>query len=283
LYHFNMKWRRIPLLVLVLGNVFAWSVPVSQGFSVSFLDVGQGDAIFIESPAGVQLLVDGGADSSVLRELGFVMPAWDRTIDAVVATHPDKDHIGGLVDVLDRYEVGAIIDPGIEHDTAVMHSYVNRVQNEKANVVIARRGMRLLLGRGAYADILFPNQDVSNIKDTNAGSVIMRVVYGGTSFMLTGDSPAEIEKRLTMIYHSDELESTVLKSGHHGSKTANAEEFIDAVNPKVAIFSRGCDNTYGHPAPEIVERFRGRGVATLDTCEAGTVTFESDGKILRIK
>jgi competence protein ComEC len=136
--------------------------------------------------------------------------------------------------------------------------------------------MRIILGDGAYADVLFPDRDVSAV-ETNTASIIMRVVYGETSFMLTGDSPQSIERYLTSSIYRTSLRSDVLKVGHHGSRTSSAEAFVHAVSPRYAVFSRGCDNAYGHPHREVVERFARLGIETRDTCEDGTVVFRSDG------
>ena len=271
--------RFFPLILLILGNLGVWIFAFpSHELRVSFLDIGQGDSILIQSPTGVDVLVDGGSDSAVLRELGKKLPFFDRSISAVIATHPDKDHIGGLSDVFDRYDIGTFIEPGIPNNTTAARALERAVDKEKAPRVLARRGMRLILGGGAYADILFPDRDVSNV-ETNTGSVNIRVVYGDTSFLLTGDSPQSIEKYLTMIYHSA-LESNVLKAGHHGSRTSSSEEFIRAVSPDYAIFSRGCDNSYGHPHKEVVELLAKLRIPTLDTCKDGTITFSSNGNTL---
>ncbi len=273
-------FRFLPIALLIIANIFVWTIPVHPGLSVSFLNVGQGDAIFIQSPTGVQLLIDGGPDSSVLRELGKQMPFWNRTIDAVVETHPDKDHIGGLSDVFARYGVKTFFEPGIPNDTRATVSLVHAVKMEHTKNILARRGMRLVLGGGAYADILFPDHDVSK-GETNDGSIVMHLVYGGTSFLLNGDSPQKIEKYLVAL-DAESLKSDVLKAGHHGSKNSSAEEFVEAVNPKYGIFSRGCDNSYGHPAAEVVDLFRKLKIPTLDTCKVGTVTFVSDGNVLQV-
>jgi competence protein ComEC len=268
---------------LLVANVFAlpWAFP-DRGLTVSFLNIGQGDSIFIESPTGVQMLVDGGPNTSVLRELGERLPFFDRSLDAVVETHPDKDHIAGLVDVLERYDVATFLEPGIPNDTSYSKALVAAVKKEPhVRDVLARRGMRLILGRGAYADILFPDRDVSGV-ETNTGSIVMHVVYGSTSFLLTGDSPQAIEKYLVSL-NTGELASTVLKPGHHGSRTSSSPEYIAAVHPSYAVFSRGCDNSYGHPHKEVVDLLAAAHIPTLDTCKDGTVTFRSDGKTLRVE
>lgn len=274
--------RAVFILVLIALNAIVFAVPVPYGLTVSFLDVGQGDAIFIQTGDGVELLIDGGPDSSVLRGLGNQMPFWDRRIDAVVATHPDKDHIGGLVDVLKRYDVGTIVESGVSHDTSFTRSFEKGSQSENAARILARRGMRLQLGKDAYADVLYPATNVSNLKETNAGSIALRVVYGETEFMLTGDAPSSVEKLLVATY-GEKLQSDVLKAGHHGSKTSSVESFVRAVNPKYVIYSRGCDNSYGHPHETVVALFQKLEIPTLDTCREGTITFVSDGKAFYLK
>ncbi|MES2134813.1 MAG: MBL fold metallo-hydrolase [Patescibacteria group bacterium] len=268
--------------ILVFGNIFVWTIPVPHGLKVSFLNIGQGDSIFIEGPTGIQMLVDAGPpDKSVLRELGSVMPLFDRSIDAVVETHPDQDHLGGIPDVFDRYQVGTFLEPGIPNDTKATKAVVLAVEKSGVKDIVARRGMRLILGGGAYADILFPDRDLPKI-ETNTGSIVMRVVYGNTSFLLNGDSPQVIEKYLVSI-DGKQLQSTVLKAGHHGSKSSSTSEFVKVVNPKYGIFSRGCDNKYGHPAPIVAQLFSNLQIPIFDTCTDGRITFISDGESLAIK
>lgn len=279
-----MKW--VALLVLLGINFLIFSVPVRTGLTVSFLNVGQGDAILIEGPTGVQVLVDGGPGAAVLRELGAQLPFFDRSIDAIVATHPDADHVTGLIDVLGRYEVGTILENGDSSDTRAWASFATARDQEVASGaadIIAKRGMRILLNSTgtAYADVLYPDRDVAEIKESNDGSIILHVVYGATSFMLTGDAPADIEDHLITIYGSN-LASDVLKAGHHGSQYSSTPEFLAAVAPQYGVFSRGCENRYGHPAPRVSELFASLHIPIFDTCLDGTVTFHSDGQTLSV-
>lgn len=254
----------------------SFEVPV---LTVSFLDVGQGDAIFIEGPTGIQLLIDGGPPGqAVLRELGGVMGVTDRTIDAVLETHPDQDHVAGIVDVFGRYEVSNFLEPGIPSDTKVNQKVQSVAREIGVTRVLVRRGMRLILGGGAYADVLFPDRDVSKL-ETNTGSIVLRVVYGDTSFLLSGDSPQAVEKFLVGM-DGVRLQSTVLKVGHHGSKNSSAEVFVRTVDPEYGVYSRGCSNRYGHPAEEIITLFNSLHIKTLDTCTDGRVTFLSNGQQL---
>jgi len=279
--------RRQILFTLVGALVFVnlvfllLLVPRPHELRVSFLTVGQGDAILIQGPTGIELLVDGGRDRSVLRELPKVMGVLDRSIDVVVATHPDADHISGLADVFARYRVHYYMEPGVENDTSAALRLKDAVSRESdVETILARRGQRLSLGGGAYADILYPNGDVSKL-ETNTGSIIMRVVYGETEFMLTGDAPLSIENWL--VTQKEELRSDVLKAGHHGSRTSTSDQFLAAVAPALVVVSAGEDNSYGHPHQEVLERVAEAGARTLSTIESGTITLVSDGITIKQK
>ena len=268
--------RFIPLAILIVANVLVWSYAFpAQELRVSFFDVGQGDAIFITGPTGVQMLIDGGSNAAVLRELGDAVPFFDRTLDAVVATHPDKDHIGGLSDVVSRYDIAFYIESGVKSDTSASRALDDLLVQRDVESLTAHRGMRFVLGGGAYADVLFPDRDVRNL-ETNTSSVIMKILYGETTFLLTGDSPSSIEQYLVTL-DGQSLQSDVLKAGHHGSKTSSSEVFVDAVMPRYVVISRGCDNSYGHPHAEVIEKIQAIGARLLDTCTDGTITFSSNG------
>lgn len=265
------------------ANALLWSISLPQGLTVTFFNIGQGDSILIQGPTGADVLVDGGPDVSVLRELGTALPFWDRHLDAIVATHPDADHVTGLASVLSRYEVGTIIENGSEVATTKAWSNLVDASNQEiahgAQHVVAQKGQRIVLGGGAYADVLYPDTDVRQLAETNAGSIVLHVVYGKASFLLTGDLPAKQELHL-VADNAVDLPSTVLKAGHHGSKNSSAQEFVAAVHPQYGVFSRGCNNRYGHPSPQTVSIFNNFGIQTFDTCRDGTVTLHSDGSIV---
>lgn len=242
---------------------------------MSVLDIGQGDAIFIQTPHR-QILIDGGPGSAVLRKLPEVMPPTDTSIDVVIATHPDADHISGLIEVLSRFHVALVLESSVEGDTATWETLQEKIRESGARVVRAHRGQILDLGDGAYLEILFPDRDVPHV-ETNDGSIVAKLIYGNTAFMFTGDAPQGVEKYLVRL-DGQHLHADVLKAGHHGSKSSSDPLFLGFVNPAYGIFSRGCDNRYGHPAPEVVTRFSLFGIPTSDTCKEGTVTFVSDGK-----
>lgn len=246
---------------------------------VTFLDVGQGDAIFIESPTGTQVLIDGGKDRRILAELQAVMGFFDREIDMVVATHPDADHIGGLVDVFERYTVDTVLMTENNHATPVTELFETFVRAEGSTVRYARAGDVYELGVGKAGStsltILFPDRDVTEM-ESNASSIIARLVYGQTSYLFTGDAPTEIERYLVSI-QGNTLQSTVLKAGHHGSRTSSDPGFVGAVLPQYAIISAGKDNTYGHPHPEVVDILNQFNVRIFQTGESGSIRTYADG------
>ncbi|HEC32996.1 MAG TPA: MBL fold metallo-hydrolase, partial [Candidatus Kaiserbacteria bacterium] len=214
-------------------------------------------------------------NSSVLRKLSDVMPFNDHSIDVVVATHPDKDHISGLIDVFKRYNIKTFLYSGVVHNTGEYKALLNMVAKENVQPTLVRRGMKVILGDGVFVDILFPDRDVSGV-ETNLGSIVLKVVYGDTSIMLTGDSPKSIEKYLIPLDRSG-LKSDVLKAGHHGSRTSNSESFVVSVNPKFAIISAGKDNKYGHPNADVMDIFKRLNIKTINTADVGTIIFTSDG------
>jgi competence protein ComEC len=248
---------------------------------VSVLDIGQGDAILVEGPTGKTMLVDGGPDRAVLARLGEELGPLERSLDLVVETHPDADHITGLAAVLERYRVRAFMEPGFAPATDV----ARQLEAEASDVprIVARRGMRLDLGGGAYADILSPDRDPEG-EDTNEGSIVMHLVYGSTSFMLTGDLPATHEDWLLALDADDgELPTTVLKAGHHGSKYSTGDAWLAALRPSMVAISAGEDNAYGHPNPETLARIRQEGAALYSTINSGTLHFVSDGSQVSLK
>lgn len=281
----NLKWYFLGGLFIV--TIFIWGVVLYEDrggvLTVAFLDVGQGDSIFIESPNGNQVLIDGGSNKKVLRELGEIMSFYDRSINVVIATHPDKDHSGGLVPVLENFSVDIVIEPGVESDTKIYQSFEDIIEEKEIKRILARRDMVVVLDRknGIYLSILFPNQDVSGW-DKNDASIVAKLIYKDTSFLLTGDSPKGIESYLVYT-DGPSLKTDVLKLGHHGSKTSSSEAFLQAANPLYAIISAGENNRYGHPHKEVLDRLEKLNISYLATYEEGTITFQSDGKEITLK
>lgn len=265
--------------VLVATTILIWSAVVHASgtgvLTVSFLNVGQGDAIFVETPSGRQILIDGGPDSAVLRRLSQVSPWYDRSIDVVIPTHPDADHIAGLVHVLGRYRIGAIVRSTVAGDTDTAGALMAALSQEGADEIFAQRGQTIDFGDGVRLEILFPDRPLPGA-DTNTACTVTRLVYGKTAFLLPCDAPQAVEEYLVGL-DGKQLRADVLKAGHHGSKTSSSPLFVGFVSPSWVVYSRGCDNKYGFPHQETVETMAKFGIPVADTCEEGTVTFVSDG------
>lgn len=278
-------WKEYLVGVLILANIFVWLAVYQRRpgdvLTVYFLDIGQGDAIFIDSPTHGRLLLDGGRNRKVLTELGKILPFADKRIDVMIESHPDADHIGGLPEVVSRYDVGLFLEPGVESDNSIDDELHRRIEEKNIPRLFAKRGMVVNFGDGAKLQILFPNQDVSNW-ETNRASVVARLVYGDASFLLTGDSPIPIENVLLTL-DSEFLDSDVLKAGHHGSRTSTSLTFAEAVSPEYAVISAGKDNTYGHPHKEVLDILQKLGAKIVSTAESGTIKFETNGKTLELK
>lgn len=269
------------VIMLVLA-FFAWRSLPDGRLHVVFLDVGQGDAIFIQTPSGKQVLIDGGPSETVLlSQLGRQMPFWDRTLDVMVLTHPDSDHITGLVGVLERYWVDRVLFREVEIDSEVHTYWLQLVADEGAVVYQGETGLRLTLDPGLEMEVLHPAaQLVSGTEaDSNNNSVVARLVYGQVSVLLPGDIEAAVERQL--VADGAALESTVLKAGHHGSCTSTTHEFLEAVDPEVVVVSVGADNDFGQPCAEVLERLEG--LLVFRTDKDGVVEVISDGGRVWVK
>ena len=263
------------LILIIFIFLFKFEKNKNDNLTFAMLDVGQGDALFIKSPTGQQILIDGGRDKSVLRELNKVMPFWDRSIDILIITNPDLDHIAGFLDVLDKYKVGYIIEPGTYNDSSTYRNIEKKVQDKNIKRLLGHYPLKLDIGGGAYLDFLFPDRDVSTW-DNNDGSIVSLLSYGNNKIMLTGDATIKTEEIILNKFKDSYLESLILKVGHHGSKTSTGEDFVKTIKPKYALISSGKDNSYGHPHKEVLDTLKTFGVEILRTDTLRTIVFTCD-------
>jgi competence protein ComEC len=245
--------------------------------TVAFLDVGQGDAVFIESPSGRQVLYDAGPGGKVIEELSRVMTFFDRSLDLLILSHPDQDHVAGFSDVLRRYEVGNILDSGYKGEVgnAFYQDILFTAKEKKIPVHSGKSGEHIDLGNGASLDILAP-EGAYMVGDTNIASIVTILRYGSTSLLLSGDLPLEFEHVLVQKYGSV-LDVDVFKAGHHGSRTSSSEEFLRAMTPGLVVVSSGKGNTYGHPHKEVIDRFNRLHIPWMNTADKGAIVLTSDG------
>jgi competence protein ComEC len=282
---FSVKWLALPLLIVA---ILVWSAALTMPddrLHVSFLDVGQGDAILIRTANGQDILIDGGPNSqNISLELSEKLPFWDRTIDLVVCTQPQADHVTGLVEVLQRYKVNQVLDPGIPYETPVYQEWLRLIEDKEIEYNIARSGQEIDLGNGIKLEVLNPPESLfeGTSADVDNNGVVLRLSWDNVSFLFTADIRAEAEFEL--IGQRASLKSTVLKVAHHGSKTSTTSQFLAAVDPEVAVISVGANNTFGHPATEVVDRLNDRlGEDNVYQTKDGTIEFITDGEKLWVK
>lgn len=278
--NFKRYWFLIFVFLLLLGTIFIFYLDFicsEHYLSFTMLDVGQGDALFIESPTGTQVLIDGGPPRKILGQLSRVMSPLDRQIDAIIVTNPDQDHIGGFLDVLKVYKIDKVFESGVLTDSKIYQNFKEEIKNKNIQNILVQKGMRLNIGGGAIIDILFPDRDVSSWA-TNDGSIVAKLVYGDTSIMLTGDATTQTEKIILSENTEAQLKSTILKVGHHGSRTSSSYEFIKAITPNYALISDGQGNNYGHPHREILDTLMQLGAQVFRTDLLGTIIMKSDGQ-----
>ena len=275
----NLTQRSILLFSLVAALlVWQWANTQPDGqLHVAFLDVGQGDATFIQTPSGHQLLIDGGLNPTVLNDqLGRQMPFWDKHIDLVVATHPDADHVSGLPGVFDRYHVDLLITDGELAEASPIYSVVLQSADQHgATIHRAQAGEVIDFGDGVVLEVLHPG-DTLDLEDRNENSVVLRLVYGQFTMLLTGDAGEAAEE--DVLDTGRDVQSLVFKAGHHGSRTSSNEFFLAAVQPQIMVISAGKDNRYGHPHAEVLQRAADIGAVVLRTDEMGTIELVTDGQ-----
>ncbi|MCK5022175.1 MAG: MBL fold metallo-hydrolase [Candidatus Pacebacteria bacterium] len=274
--------KRILLGFFLITTIFVWYGVLAEErnglMTVAFLDIGQGDAIFIETPSGKQVLIDAGPNKKVLRELSKQMQFYDRSIDILIESHPDLDHIGGFPAVLKSYEVDFVFSSGVNCEKTICEEFEKEILAEGIEEQILTRGNILDLGDGIYLEVLFPDRDAFGF-ETNMASLVLKLIYGETSFLLTGDSPKSIEEYLISL-DADNLDVDILKLGHHGSHTSTSEAFIGFTNPEKAIISVGKNNRYKHPHPDVLDILNKFGVEVLRTDQEGTIIIKSNGEDL---
>ncbi len=274
---------------LLILNVFCWHeifvLSNNNYLTVEFLDVGQGDSAFIETPEMHQILIDGGPGSTVLSKLAKNMPFWDKSLDLVILTHPDLDHMQGLLYVLERYKVDFILWTGVKKITPEYDEWIRVLEEQQkmgAKIVIAESGQELKAGN-LLINTLYPffSLEGQEMKSSaNNTCVVNKLIYGNNSFLFTGDISTSAEKEL--INSGENIVSNVLKVAHHGSKYSTSNLFLESVRPEVAIISVG-KNSYGHPTPEVLERLADFDIETLRTDQKGDITILSNGVSLIIK
>lgn len=275
----------VSLALFSLGAIFFYQYSRfnDNKLHIVFCDVGQGDAIFIRTAKGLDILIDGGPDNSVLSCLSNHMPFWDRTIEIVALTHPHADHLVGLIGVLKRYKVDLFITEKLENKTESFREFARLVENKKIPVQYGFSGDRVKIKDGVVLQVLSPSKEFlartspSGVigESGEFASLILILSYGEFDALLTGDSQVSgLSEAISAQLPSIE----VFQVPHHGSKTGINQELIDQIHPKLAVISVGKNNKYGHPSKEVIEILRNKEIKILRTDQNGEVEVVTDGK-----
>ncbi len=289
----NAKTISFWVMFLLFASIYA------RGHSrdilgITICDVGQGDAIFIRHHQ-IQILIDGGSSSRVLSCLSRNMPLFDQTLEYVIETHDDRDHIGGLESVLKRYKVEHYISSEVYKTTKISNNLQNLVKELHipriqgfAGFIIQEGGVRMRCvwpTQEFIENMYFPEENgekgASKRDRSNARSLVFRLEFGGFSALLTGD--LEIPEEKIILTSGEMVQSTLLKVGHHGSNGSTSEEFISAVQPRYAAMSSGKRNAYGHPSPRVLQLLQKHNISSIRTDLDGEVTYQTDGNSVWIK
>ena len=277
--------RSTLLLLVIVALLICACVPTaaappfnSQGtLTVAFLDVGQGDSTLIRSPNGTIMLIDGGRSVGLAQDV--IIPqlqAWGADhVDVLIPTHPDADHISGLVGVLESYPVKLVVLTGQVHSTKIYERLLTDIRDQNIDALPVHTGTQIPFDPSVKLDVLGPDDRAVQADDTNNASIVIKLTYGQVSFLLTGDAEKPEEK--DMLGHGADVRSTVLKLGHHGSRTSTDVEWLQEVSPQIGIISVGLNNSYGHPHPEVITALKQLSIPYYRTDEHGTIMITSDG------
>jgi len=277
------------VLLVIMAAGFNLSFAAGKELVVTFIDVGQGDSILIESPSGKNMLIDGGGrnfreDRDDPTGRSIVVPLLRKKgineLDIVVLTHPHDDHVGGLPYVLDKVKVDMVIDSGQPHTSKGYYRFLKTIEKKNLPYKIARTGQIIDIGGGVKGYVLHPSEPLisGTESDLNNNSVVIRLVYGKTSFLLVGDAAFEAEDRF--LGSGQNLKSDVLKVGHHGSKTSTSDKFLAEVRPAYAVISVGAKNKFGHPSNQTLGRLAEYGIKVFRTDLNGAIIIKSDGNMI---
>ena len=259
----------LAFILLSLSFLLFYFSNQGQHLAIHFLDVGQGDATLVQTPLGINILIDAGVNRSILAPLADNLSFFDKDIEYIFATHGDADHIGGIPFLLDRYTVGTIFMNIPDEPSALESTILEKAGRLDISVIPLRSGDVLLID-GMKINVLWP-PDGFQSDDRNENSFILMLEYRGEKILLTGDASKFVESRLVNVF-SDSLDAAILKAGHHGSRTSSFPNFLSHVQPDIAIISASCDNRYGHPHQSVLATLVGAGAEVFETCHEGTIT-----------
>jgi competence protein ComEC len=274
-----MSFKKLSIVLLITLILSSFTLASPAPLSIHFVDVGQADCILVHTPGGHNMLVDAGNNADADAVTTYLSRQGVKKVDVLVGTHPHEDHIGGLDVVIKQFQTGKIYMPKVSTNTKTFRDVLLAIKDKGLKISSPIPGNTIDLDPAVQVKALAPNS--SKYEDLNNYSIVLKVIYGKTSFLLTGDAERESEKE--MLAKGYDLKVDLLKVGHHGSSSSTSAAFLRAVAPKYAIISVGADNKYGHPSQTTIKRLQRAGVKIYRTDINGTIVATSDGNKISIK
>ncbi|ACA56429.1 ComEC/Rec2 family competence protein [Clostridium botulinum] len=248
----------------------------SNELKVHYIDVGQGDSILVQTK-DKNILIDAGTRKSSDNLISYLKKQHIKKLDYVIATHPHEDHIGGMPKVIEEFEISNFYAPKKTANTKIFKDMILQLKKKNLKINVAKKGISLDLSNNSSLDFLAPVKD--NYENTNDSSAVVKLTHGNTKFLFTGDAEKTSEKDI--LNSNEDLSSNVLKVGHHGSHSSSSKEFLDKINPKIAIISCGKNNDYGHPHKETMKELNKRNIEVYRTDIDGNIVLTSDGENIK--
>lgn len=280
-----MEFKKLTTLVflsiVILSVCATHALKNTDHLRIVFLDVGQGDSILIQTPLGKNILVDTGPTNNLDQKISKYIGTTNRTIDVLLLTHPDLDHVGGSVNILKRYSLKFFVHSGLLAGSTVYEVIAHEVSERSIPNQELTLGDYFVIEPGLFLYVYSPSIEETSF-DANEHSLVLKLVYYNTSVLLMGDASKTKEFELAEVF-KEGLKSDILKVGHHGSQTSTSLNFLEYVRPAYGIISAGCDNRYGHPHADVLSNLFQFGVRILDTCLYGDIVFESNGQEWTLK
>lgn len=271
----------LTIIFIVLAGafeLFQGTVAITPGedLKVHFLDVGQGDSIFIELPTNETILIDASIKEASNKIINYLREEKVSKIDYVFATHPHSDHIGGMSAVIKAFDIGQIYMPKAVTTTKTYENLLLTIKDKNLKIKTAKAGNTIIDTDDLKLVVLAPNQD--SYESLNNYSIVLKLTYKEKSFLFTGDAETLSEKEIT-----GDVEADVLKVGHHGSRTSTSQAFLNKVNPSYAVISVGLNNDYKHPHQEVIDRLEKKNIKIYRTDQNGDIMFTTDGYNIDVK
>ncbi len=277
----NKKKYRLRIMIIIIILLFSFFQCIPKNLEINFVDVGQGDSTFIVTPRNKTILIDGGGSTTDEFDVGkstllpYILDKGYTKIDYIFISYFDQDHVGGILTILQEIKVKKVIISKQGENTENYQKFLEVIKEKGIPVTIVKKGDRVKIEKEIYFDILWPTSELIQENKINNNSLIMKMYYYNFSVLFTGDIEGKAEKKILETYKNekDKLVSHVLKVAHHGSKTSTIKEFLDAVNPKIALIGVGKNNMFHHPSEEVIDELKEYGISIYRTDERGEITI----------